>query len=124
MNVVVGVTFWPATFTSSCITTPVNGEVSVAPRLPNAYLEVRYEDMVNDLESIARRALDFLGVRWDERVLRFNEHARKKLVRSPTYQDVTQPVSTGAVGRWRNYQKHIEPYAEQLTQFMTAFGYG
>lgn len=97
---------------------------TMAPRLPNAYLEVRYEDMVNDLESIARRALDFLGVRWDERVLRFNEHARKKLVRSPTYQDVTQPVSKGAVGRWRNYQKHIEPYAEQLTQFITAFGYG
>jgi hypothetical protein len=39
----------------------------------------------------ARKTLDFLGVPWDERVLEFDEHARTKMVRSPTYADVTQP---------------------------------
>ncbi len=96
---------------------------AIAPRLRNPSLEVRYEDVVEDLESASRRVLEFLGVPWDERVLRFNEHARQKLVRSPTYADVTKPVFKGAVGRWRNYEKHLGPYLEKLSPFLKAFGY-
>ena len=83
---------------------------TLAPLMPSPYLEVRYEDMVEDLESVARKTLNFLGVSWDDRVLGFDEHARKKMVRSPTYADVTQPVYKRAVGRWRNYQKYLEPH--------------
>jgi hypothetical protein len=90
----------------------------------NPYIEVRYEDLVDDLESVSRRVLEFLGLSWDARVLRFNEHARKKLVRSPTYAQVAQPISKGAVGRWRNYQKYLEPCLETLEPFVKAFGYG
>jgi tetratricopeptide (TPR) repeat protein len=96
---------------------------TVAPMLRNSGIEVRYEDMVDDLESVARRTLDFLGVAWDERVLRFDEHARQKLVRSPTYADVTQPVYKRARGRWRNYQKFLEPHLEKLEPFVKLFGY-
>jgi hypothetical protein len=96
---------------------------AMAPRMRNPWIEVRYEDMVNDLESVSRRVLEFLGVPWDERVLRFNEHARQKLVRSPTYSDVTKPVFKGAIGRWRNYQKYLEPWSEKLEPFAKAFGY-
>jgi tetratricopeptide (TPR) repeat protein len=96
---------------------------TVAARMRNPYLEVRYEDMVEDLESVARKTLDFLGVTWDARVLGFDEHARKKIVRSPTYADVTQPVYKRAVGRWRNYQKYLEPHLARLEPFVKAFGY-
>jgi tetratricopeptide (TPR) repeat protein len=96
---------------------------TMAPRMRNPWIEVRYEDMVNDLESVSRRVLEFLGVPWDERVLRFNEHARQKLMRSPTYADVTKPVFKSAVGRWRNYQKHLEPWLAKLDPFVKAFGY-
>ena len=93
------------------------------PMISGHYLEVRYEDMVEDLESVARKSLDFLGVPWDAGVLHFNEHARKKAVRSPTYADVTQPVYKRAKGRWRNYQKYLEPHLEKLEPFVKAFGY-
>ncbi len=96
---------------------------TVAPLMPAPYLEVRYEDMVEDLESVARRTLDFLGVSWDTRVLGFDDHARKKMVRSPTYADVTQPVYKRAMGRWRHYQKYLEPYLDKLEPFVKAFGY-
>ncbi len=96
---------------------------AISSRLQNPHVELRYEDMVEDLESLSRRALEFLGVPWDERVLRFDERARQKLVRSPTYADVTKPVFKGAVGRWRNYQKHLEPCLEKLEPFVKAFGY-
>ena len=96
---------------------------TVAPMLKDSSIEVRYEDMVEDLESVARRALNFLGVAWDERVLRFDEHARQKLVRSPTYADVTKPVFKTAMGRWRHYQKYLEPHLAKLEPFVKAFGY-
>jgi hypothetical protein len=95
----------------------------LASMMPAPFLEVRYEDMVNDLESVARNTLNFLGVPWEARVLNFDEHARKKMVLSPTYADVTQPVYQRAVGRWRNYQKYLEPHLEKLEPFVKAFGY-
>jgi tetratricopeptide (TPR) repeat protein len=96
---------------------------TLAPLLKNSHIEVRYEDMVDNLESEARRTLDFLEVPWNAAVLRFDEHARNKLVRSPTYSDVAKPVFKTAVARWRNYQKYLEPYLEKLAPFAKAFGY-
>jgi len=96
---------------------------TMQPRLKNPAIEIRYEELVNDLESVSRRVLNFLGMGWDERVLRFNEHAQKKIVRSPASMDVTRPIFKTAVGRWRNYQKYLEPYQEKLEPFSKAFGY-
>ena len=95
----------------------------LAPLMPSPYLEVRYEDTVTNLEAIARRTLEFLGVPWHERVLKFDEHARHKIVFSPTYADVTQPVFKRAKGRWQHYQKYLEPHLPQLEPFVKAFGY-
>jgi tetratricopeptide (TPR) repeat protein len=96
---------------------------AAAPCLGGSYMEVRYEDVVADLEGVSRRALEYLGAGWDERVLRFNEYAGSKLVRSPTYNAVAKPISKGAVGRWRNYQKYLEPHLDTLAPLLKAFGY-
>ena len=96
---------------------------AVKPLLKNPWLEVRYEDMVDDLESVARKTLGFLDVPWDERVLGFDRHAREKVVRSPTYADVAKPVYKSAMGRWRNYQKYLEPHLEKLEPYVKTFGY-
>src|SRR5436305_1517086 len=39
-------------------------------------LEVRYEDLVVDVEGQGRRVLEFLGLAWDERCARFYENRR------------------------------------------------
>lgn len=101
----------------------MNAWLAVRPLLKTPYLEVKYEDMVNDLGSVARRTLDFLSLEWNSDVLRFNEFARNKLVRSPTYADVAKPVFKTAVARWRNYSKHLEPYLESLEPFVKELGY-
>jgi tetratricopeptide (TPR) repeat protein len=98
--------------------------LTLKPWLAGQALEVRYEEMVEDLPTVARRTLDFLGLTWDERVLGFDAHARQKAVRSPTYADVTRPVFKTAVGRWRNYQKYFEPHLAALEPFVQALGYG
>jgi tetratricopeptide (TPR) repeat protein len=97
--------------------------LAMKPIIKNPWLEVKYEDMVEDLESVARRTLEFLGVPWDAGVLKFNEHAKGKLVRSPTSADVAKPVYKTARGRWRNYEKYLQPHLEKLAPFVKAFGY-
>jgi tetratricopeptide (TPR) repeat protein len=87
------------------------------------WLQFRYEDVVEDLEGQSRRILEFLGLPWDDKVLKFYEHAREKVVRSPTYKDVTKPVYQRSVGRWQNYAQHLEPVLEKLEPFVKEFGY-
>lgn len=87
------------------------------------WLEVRYEDTVANLEKEARRALAFLGLPWEEGVLKYRERLAKKVVGSPTYEAVSQPLYTRAIGRWKNYEKFIEPYLPTLQPFVDAFGY-
>jgi tetratricopeptide (TPR) repeat protein len=96
---------------------------ALLPRLQNPFDEVRYEELVDDLEGTSRKALGFLGVPWDERVLRFDEHARSKSVGSPSYAEVVKPVSKRAIGRWQNYRRHLEPYLERLEPMVKALGY-
>lgn len=91
--------------------------------LVNPWIEVRYEDMVADLEGQSRRVLEFLGLPWDERVLEYHRRAQKKHVHSPTYEAVTKPVYSSSVGRWRNYEQQLAPYQEILRPFVEAFGY-
>src|ERR1051325_1173214 len=93
------------------------------PCLGELAIEVRYEDMVDNLEASARRTLDFLGLVWEPKVLRFHEHASTKIVRSPTFAEVTQPLYRGSVGRWKNYKKYFEPHLAKLEPLARAFGY-
>jgi tetratricopeptide (TPR) repeat protein len=92
--------------------------------LRNPWIEIRYEDMVADLESQARKALDFLGLPWDEVVLGYHRRAQQKHVHSPTYEAVTKPVYTSSIGRWRNYAPQLEPCLPTLEPYIEAFGYG
>jgi tetratricopeptide (TPR) repeat protein len=96
---------------------------TMSQRLRNPWLEIRYEDVVADLESSSRRVLSFLGVEWNADVLRFYEHAHNKIVLSPSYAEVTRPVFKSAIGRWRNYQTYLEPYMKALEPFIKSFGY-
>ncbi|MDP9137126.1 MAG: sulfotransferase, partial [Pseudomonadota bacterium] len=64
-------------------------------------LEVDYEDTVADLESVARRIIDFLGLPWDDRCLRFHETQRS--VKTASHAQVREPVHDRSVGRWKRY---------------------
>ena len=95
----------------------------LAPIMAGRYLEVRYEDMVDDLESVARKTLEFLDVSWDPGVLGFHERAQRKVFGHKNYRDVSKPVYQRARQRWRNYEKYFEPHQEKLAPFVKAFGY-
>jgi tetratricopeptide (TPR) repeat protein len=97
--------------------------LDMRPRMGEQWLQVRYEEMIEDLQAVARTTLNFLGVAFDENVLKFYEHARTKRVKSPSHADVQKPVYRTAMGRWRNYQKYLDPYMTRLNRFLDAFNY-
>ncbi len=70
-------------------------------------LDVRYEDVVADLEGQARRIIAYCGLPWDDRCLSFHETERP--VRTASATQVRQPIYKSAVGRWRVYEAQLAP---------------
>ena len=97
--------------------------LEMLPRMGDQWMYVRYEEMIEDLPAVARSVLGFLGLGFEDNVLKFYEHARMKRVNSPSHADVQKPLYRTAVGRWRNYQKYLDPYMTGLEPFLKAFNY-
>jgi Sulfotransferase family len=70
-------------------------------------LDVRYEDVVADLEKEARRIIAHCGLPWDDRCLAF--HKTDRPVRTASATQVRQPIYKSAVGRWRVYEQQLGP---------------
>jgi tetratricopeptide (TPR) repeat protein len=75
-------------------------------------LDVRYEDVVADLEQQARRIIAYCELPWDDRCLSF--HKTDRPVRTASATQVRQPIYTSAIGRWHAYEVHIEPLLNSL----------
>jgi tetratricopeptide (TPR) repeat protein len=79
---------------------------------PLPMLEVAYEDLVADVEGVSRQLVDFCGLAWDERCLRFYENPRT--VRTVSKLQVRQPVYKSSVARWRRYESQLGPLRKAL----------
>ena len=86
-------------------------------------LVVRYEDLVTDFETWAPRLIEFTGVAWDDRVREFHTGAGRRVVRSASFEAVTEPLNRRAIGRWRRYRDRMAPMLDRLEPFVSAFGY-
>jgi len=87
---------------------------------PQSILDVRYEDVVADLEGQARRIIAYCGLPWDERCLSFHETDRP--VRTASATQVRQPIYKTAVGRWRVYEEQLGPLLSALDVVASADG--
>lgn len=87
------------------------------------YLEVRYEDLVQNFRPTLERVFRFLDVEWNDSVLEYHEIAKTGFSRTPSYQDITRPVYQQSVGRWRNYREMMEPVLPVLQKYLAAFDY-
>src|SRR5579883_1792419 len=77
------------------------------------FLEVQYEELVRDLEGVARRMIACGGWAWDQACLRFYE--TKTLVETASMNQVRQPIFTTAIGRWKDFERHLGPLIEALS---------
>ena len=70
-------------------------------------LDVRYEDVVADLNGQTRRMLDFLELPFDERCLKYYEN--KRVSATASLAQVRKPIYATSIGRWKKYEKHAGP---------------
>ena len=75
-------------------------------------LEIQYEDIVNNQENATRQLLDFCQLDWFDGCLKFYDN--KRFVKTPSYDQVRQPIYTSSVNRWENYRKFIVPLENAL----------
>ncbi len=75
-------------------------------------LDVAYEDLVDDPDRWIREIIEFCGLEWDERCLRYYEADRNVLTIS--YDQVRQPIYKAAVKRYEKYEAFLGPLREAL----------
>ena len=80
--------------------------------MPGFVLRVMHEDVVDDLESQVRRILDFCGLPFEESCIRFHETERN--IRTPSSEQVRQPIFREGLDQWRRYQSHLGPLEDAL----------
>jgi hypothetical protein len=80
--------------------------------LPVSLLAVDYEETVADLESVARRLVDWCGLDWEPGCLAFHEGRRP--VRTASFSQVRQPIYQRSVARWRHFEKSLGSLFGQL----------
>ena len=80
---------------------------------PGRILDVRYEDVVADLEGQSRRILVHCGLEWDARCLAFHETERSVHTASAT--QVRRPIYSSSIGRWRAHEPFLRPLIAELS---------
>jgi len=77
-------------------------------------ITIQYEELVTDQENETRRLLEFLDLPWDNACLHFYNNER--VIQTASYDQVRQPIYNKSVGRWKNYEKYLQPLLKALAE--------
>ena len=75
--------------------------------LPGRVLRVQHEDVISDLEGSVRRILDHCGLGFEPACLEF--HRTQRSVRTPSSEQVRQPIFRDGLDQWRKFEPWLEP---------------
>lgn len=81
-------------------------------RFGDRFYDVQYENFVKDIRTQTEKLFCFLGHPLEEQCINFHKQASP--VSSASAVQVRQPVHTGSIGRWRRYEKELQPLIEEL----------
>jgi Flp pilus assembly protein TadD len=79
---------------------------------PGRIIEVRYEELVEDVEWVARRLVASCGLPWDARCLDFHRNSRP--VRTASALQVRKPIYRSSIGRARRCEAFLGPLVAEL----------
>ncbi len=80
--------------------------------LPGFVLHVQYEDVVCDLDAQVKRILEFCDLPFEETCVGF--HETKRSIRTPSAEQVRQPIYKSGLDHWRHYEPWLAPLKEAL----------
>lgn len=89
--------------------------------LPGFILEIKYEDLVYDLEGSARKVFKFCGLEWEKQCLDF--HRTERPVRTLSGTQVREKLYTSSIGRWREYERDLQPFISGIEDLIEPYGY-
>jgi len=92
-------------------------------RLGLSVYEVRYENVVADLEAVARGVTAFLGLDFEPNMLAFREAALKRNINTPSARQVVEPIYNRSIARWKRYGTQLAPVLPQLNAWAARLGY-
>ena len=92
-------------------------------KLPLAFVEHRYEDMVSNFDKNAADICKFLGVEWSDSMREFHLAKTDLDVQSPSAAQIRRPLNPDSVDVWRRYAPHLAPIVPQLEPWIERFGY-
>jgi len=81
-------------------------------RFGDRFFDIAYEDVARDVEPNARALIDHLGLPWNDACLEF--HKQKTAVATASAVQVRKPAHTKSIGRWRRYERQLEPTRRTL----------
>jgi tetratricopeptide (TPR) repeat protein len=87
--------------------------------LPGRVLRVHYEDVVEDLEGSVRRLLAHCQLLYAPACLTF--HQTRRSVRTPSSEQVRQPLGREGLEQWRRYEPWLAPLRERLGDALTGY---
>ena len=80
--------------------------------LPGKVLDVRYEDVVANVDEQVTRILDHCGLPFEEQCVHF--HETERAIKTASSEQVRKPIYSSSVNLWRNYEGHLGPVIEIL----------
>ena len=78
------------------------------------FIEIDYEDTVNDLEPQARKLIDYVGLPWNDACL--EPHKQKRAVLTASKMQVIKPVYKTSVKAWERYGEQLQPLIDSLSK--------
>ncbi len=82
--------------------------------MPGAVVHIGYEDLVADPESEIRRLIAAIGLPFEEACLKSHESGQP--VRTPSSEQVRQPIYRHALEEWRRF----EPWLGEVRELLAA----
>jgi tetratricopeptide (TPR) repeat protein len=73
--------------------------------LPNQILSIKYEDLVNDFENSVNKILNYCNLDFEDECLSF--YKNKRSVRTPSSEQVRQPIYRKGLDYWKNYDTYL-----------------
>jgi len=87
--------------------------------LPGRILRVQHEDVIEDLEGQVRRILSYCGLPFEQACVNF--HETERAVRTPSAEQVRQPIYKSGMEQWQHYAEHLKPLESALGAVLHAF---
>ena len=87
--------------------------------LPGRVSRVSYEDVVDDLDGGVRRMLAHCGLDFESACLSFHETRRS--VRTPSSEQVRQPLGREGLTQWERYAPWLAPLGDALGDALTGY---